>query len=49
MRNTDEFVDLDDGLAIMSAHAKEIGFDALILFLDELILWLASYAADPFL
>ena len=47
MRNTDEFVDLDDGLAIMSAHAKEIGFDALILFLDELILWLASYAADP--
>jgi hypothetical protein len=31
----------------MSAHAKEIGFDAIILFLDELILWLASYAADP--
>ncbi|MCF3648627.1 hypothetical protein [Synoicihabitans lomoniglobus] len=47
MRNTDEFVDLDDGLAIMSAHAKEIGYDGLILFLDELILWLASYAADP--
>jgi hypothetical protein len=47
MRNIDEFVDLDDGLAIMSAHAKEIGFDAVILFLDELILWLASYAADP--
>lgn len=47
MRNTDEFVDLDDGLSIMSAHAKEIGFDAVILFLDELILWLASYAADP--
>jgi len=47
MRNTDDFVDLDDGLAIMSAHAKEIGFDAIILFLDELILWLASYAADP--
>lgn len=47
MRNTNEFVDLDDGLAIMSAHAKEIGFDAIILFLDELILWLASYAADP--
>ncbi|MCC5841552.1 MAG: hypothetical protein JJT96_15665 [Opitutales bacterium] len=47
MKNTDEFVDLDDGLAIMSAHAKEIGYDGLILFLDELILWLASYAADP--
>lgn len=47
MRNTDEFVDLDDGLSIISAHAKEIGYDGLILFLDELILWLASYAADP--
>ena len=47
MRNTDDFVDLDDGLAIISAHAKELGFDAVILFLDELILWLASYAADP--
>jgi hypothetical protein len=47
MKNTEEFVDLDDGLAIISAHAKEIGYDALVLFLDELILWLASYAGDP--
>jgi hypothetical protein len=47
MKNTEDFVDLDDGLAIISAHAKEIGYDALVLFLDELILWLASYAGDP--
>ena len=47
MKNTEEFVDLDDGLAILSAHAKEIGYDALVLFLDELILWLASKAGDP--
>lgn len=47
MRNTEEFVDLDDGLAVMSAHAKEIGYDSLVLFLDELILWLASKAGDP--
>jgi succinyl-CoA synthetase beta subunit len=37
---------LDDGLSIMSRHAKALGYDAVILFLDELILWLASRAAD---
>lgn len=46
MRSTSDYVSIDDGLAIMSAHAKSLGFDALILFLDELILWLASHAAD---
>ena len=46
MRQTTEFVSIDDGLSIMSAHAKSLGFDALILFLDELILWLASHAAN---
>src|SRR5262249_54828968 len=31
-------------------HAKGLGYDVVILFLDELILWLASHAADvPFL
>ncbi len=46
MKNTEDFVDLDDGLAVISGHAKEMGYDAVVLFLDELILWLASYAAD---
>jgi len=40
------FVPLDEGLSIISAHAQGLGYDALILFLDELILWLASHAAD---
>ena len=40
------FVDLEEGLSVISAHAKSLGYDALILFLDELILWLASRAAD---
>ena len=40
------FVPLDDGLSIMSKHAKTLGYDGVILFLDELILWLASRAAD---
>lgn len=40
------FVDLDVGLSIISAHAKSLGYDGLILFLDELILWLATHSAD---
>jgi len=44
------FVPLDEGLAHLSRHAHELGYHGLILFLDELILWLASHAADlPFL
>jgi hypothetical protein len=40
------FVSLDEGLAIMSKHAQALGYDAIVLFLNELILWLASHAAD---
>ena len=40
------YVDLDVGLSIISAHAKTLGYDGLILFLDELILWLATHSAD---
>jgi hypothetical protein len=40
------YVDLDTGLAVISAHAKSLGYDGLILFLDELILWLATHSAD---
>jgi hypothetical protein len=40
------FAALDEGLVIMSKHAQALGYDAVILFLDELILWLASHAAD---
>ncbi len=40
------FVPLDAGLAIMSRHARDLGYDAVILFLDELVLWLASRAGD---
>ena len=42
----ERFVALDEGLAVMSQHAQALGYDGLILFLDELILWLASHAAD---
>jgi len=40
------YVSLDDGLVAIAAHAKDLGYDALLLFLDELILWLASRMAD---
>jgi hypothetical protein len=41
------YIPLDDGLSVISAHAKALGYDAVVLFLDELILWLASNAARP--
>jgi hypothetical protein len=40
------FIPLDAGLSVLSKHAQVLGYDAVILFLDELVLWLASHAAD---
>lgn len=40
------FVDIDDGLAAISQHAASLGYDALILYLDELILWFATRMGD---
>jgi hypothetical protein len=46
LEDAEAYVSLDRGLAEMSAHAKGLGYDALVLFLDELILWLASSIGD---
>jgi hypothetical protein len=40
------FVPLDAGLNAISRHAKGLGYDAVVLFLDELVLWLASRMGD---
>lgn len=40
------YTSLDDGLSAMSHHAQQLGYDGIVLFLDEFILWLASRAAD---
>ncbi|MGR7001249.1 DUF6079 family protein [Yinghuangia aomiensis] len=40
------FVSLDAGLAVIAAHAKTLGYHGLILFMDELILWLANRIHD---
>lgn len=44
--DADGFVSLDKGLGIIAAHAKSLGYDGLVLFMDELILWLASRIHD---
>jgi hypothetical protein len=41
-----EYVDLDTGLAAIATHAKGLGYDAVVLFLDELVLWLAFSVQD---
>lgn len=40
------FVQFDDGLEAISRHAKSLGYDAVVMFLDELVLWLASRMSD---
>jgi len=48
-QQSDRFVDTDDGLGELSRHAAGLGYDGVVLYLDELILWLASRSADlPF-
>lgn len=41
------YVDLDEGLRAMSEHAQGLGYDAVVLFLDELVLWLAFAMHTP--
>lgn len=42
----DAFLPLEDGLSVISRHARSLGYDGLILFLDELILWLQAHMSD---
>ncbi|GAA5105296.1 PglY protein [Haloechinothrix salitolerans] len=37
------FLPLENGLAVISQHAKQLGYDGIVLFLDELILWLQAH------
>ncbi|GGL99858.1 DUF6079 family protein [Nakamurella endophytica] len=38
-RNSD-WLSLEDGLAAIAEHAKSLGYDGVVLLLDELVLWL---------
>ncbi|NLU66093.1 PglY protein [Streptomyces sp. HNM0574] len=42
----DAFLPLENGLDIISRHAKSLGYDGLILFIDEVILWLQAHLKD---
>ncbi|NNG21072.1 phage resistance protein [Naumannella sp. ID2617S] len=41
-----DWIDLEQGLAVLAAHAQRLGYDAVVLFLDELVLWLAFLVQD---
>ena len=42
------YIDFDEGLSVISQHARNVlGYDAIVLLLDELVLWLAGLIADP--
>ncbi|RZT87173.1 hypothetical protein EV383_4082 [Pseudonocardia sediminis] len=40
------FLPLEDGLAVMTDHAKKLGYQGVVLFLDELILWLQAHMTN---
>ena len=43
----ESFIPLDEGLSVISKHAKNVlGYDAVVLLLDELVLWLSGYIGD---
>jgi hypothetical protein len=45
---SESFIELDKGLAEISRHAKDVlNVDAVVLLLDEIVLWLSSYIGDP--
>ncbi|GAA0632041.1 hypothetical protein GCM10009535_04600 [Streptomyces thermocarboxydovorans] len=41
-----KYVPLETGLAVMSRHARTLGYDGVVLFLDELVLWLQANMRD---
>ncbi len=38
------FVDIDRGLSVLARHAQGLGYAGVVLFLDELVLWLSQGA-----
>ncbi len=45
-RQQDRWVDIDSGLGVLSRHAHSLGYGGVVLYLDELILWLMTLAAS---
>lgn len=40
------FIDFDSGLGVLARHAASLGYHGVVLFFDELVLWLSSLAGD---
>jgi hypothetical protein len=43
----ESYIDLDTGLSVISHHAKALGYDAIVLLLDELVLWQSKWVDKP--
>ncbi|MEU8651017.1 hypothetical protein [Streptomyces sp. NPDC048737] len=41
-----KYVPLENGLAAISRHARTLEYDGVVLFLDELVLWLQAHMRD---
>lgn len=41
------YVPIDTGLSEIARHARSLGYDGVVLFLDELVLWLAGLVTNP--
>ena len=44
--HTGEWLGIEEGLRVMAEHAKSLDYQAVVLFLDELVLWLATHLGD---
>lgn len=44
--NGNQYVPFDEGLRRLALHAQALGYEAIVLCLDELILWLAQHATE---
>jgi hypothetical protein len=41
-----EWLGISEGLESMTAHARGLGYEGIVLFLDELVLWLGQHLSD---
>ncbi|WP_394159783.1 DUF6079 family protein [Galactobacter valiniphilus] len=41
-----EWLEISQGIKAMTAHARELGYGGIVLFLDELVLWLGQHLGD---
>ncbi|MFB9645442.1 hypothetical protein ACFFPJ_06495 [Microbacterium terregens] len=41
-----EWLPMADGLRALTAHAKSLGYQGLVLLIDEIVLWLGQHLAD---